>query len=223
VKSIMSAAVILASTLGLFAASAEAHTDDYFSGPAWIDPTIEYYRASDGASWPTCPPNCWWNDTLNYGDQRWSQQSSTDDFSFVLASALHDQVSCINFANEDSVVKRWSQDGPGGYLGGAGVCHMGGAGEKFNMDFDTDEDWYHTTGNDNVNNTVSAYGVATHEFGHAAGFKNHFPDNDAGVCVFVALADVQTMCTGFSDLDDFWNWNTLETHDKHEFSAEYPP
>jgi hypothetical protein len=215
--------VILASTFGLFVTTAEAHTDDYFSGPAWIDPTIEYYRASDGAAWPSCPPNCWWNDTLSYGDQRWSQQSTTDDF-FVRAGIGASRSGQLHQLRQrgqrgQAVVARRTR----GISRRSGRLPYGGRGREIQHGLCTDEDWYHTTGNDGVNNTVSAYGVATHEFGHAAGFKNHFPDNDAGVCSFVALADVQTMCTGFDDLDDFWNWNTLETHDKHEFSAEYPP
>ncbi len=201
---------------------AQGHTTNYFPGPAWIDKSVEYYRASDGATWNTS-----WNNSLDFGDSKWSNISVGDGFTYIRQSVLRDQVSCINFANEDSVVKRWSQDGPGGHLGGAGVCHMGGAGEKFNMDFDTDEDWHHQAGSDGVPNTVSAHGVATHEFGHAAGgwltstgSPGHF--TSSADCNWADPPSVQTMCENLGgDLDNSDKWQTIETHDTHEFTAEY--
>jgi hypothetical protein len=94
------------------------------------------------------------------------------------------------------------------------------------MFIDSDSNWYHTSGDDGVNGTASAWGFLTHEFGHASGFGNgSSPEHFSTPCDTSDPANYQTMCAeppgNPSDQDNAWRWNTLEAHDIHEFTSEY--
>ncbi len=205
----------------LLAQAAGGHTEDFYDGNEWADLSVEYYRASDGASW-----NNTWVNNLNDADATWGDISSSDGFLFVQQSVLRDQTSCINLLNEDSTVKRYDfGDGTGGLLGFTDVCHLGSSDEKFEMQLDTATNWYHTTGNDGVNGTVSALGVLTHELGHATGFGISFTGSAhfSSPCDWVNNPQTaQTMCPdGGGDSDRLWRWTSLETHDLHEFQSAF--
>ena len=58
---------------------AQGHTTNYFPGPARIYKSVEYYRASDGATWNTS-----WNNSLDFGDSKWSNISVGDGFTYIL-------------------------------------------------------------------------------------------------------------------------------------------
>lgn len=212
---------MIVACLVVLAGRATGHTDDFYDGEEWNDLSVEYYRASDGASW-----NSTWIGNLDHADGTWGNISPGDGFSFGQQGTERDQTSCINIANEDSTVKRWDfGDGAGGTLATTDVCHLGSSDEKFEMGLDTATNWYHTTGDDGVNGTTSAMGVLTHEFGHASGFGISFggPAHFASPCDWVNdPANAQTMCASLGgDADRSWRWNTLEAHDLHEFQSAY--
>ena len=197
---------------------AQAHDGtDFFGGPAWADESVEYWR-NELATW-----NNNWITSLNTADATWSNISTADGFTFILESGVNDGTDC-GFAGTRSTVDKKGLDGVGGVLGFASRCDFGTPAEKFYMAMDSDDSWYHTQGDDFTNGTASAWGILTHEFGHAAGFGNGgAPQHFAGPCDDGDLFHYQTMCAAppFGDMDNSWRWYSLEEHDIHEFTAQY--
>jgi hypothetical protein len=89
------------------------------------------------------------------------------------------------------------------------------------MQLDFAEAWW----NENDSNVPAARldseSIATHEFGHAAGFgvggnvPNHF-ESDGTICTG---QPVQTMCPSFLFGSSYWR--SLEGHDIHTFQGAY--
>lgn len=101
------------------------------------------------------------------------------------------------------------------------VCLFGGGTNElysFQMVFDSAEPWYYGSG-DAAPTQVDLWSVATHEFGHAAGFARHLDhDGDpAGLCANTAAQP--TMCAVTYPGTE--HQRTLADHDKHTFDAAY--
>jgi hypothetical protein len=90
----------------------------------------------------------------------------------------------------------------------------------FNMVFDSKQpSWYRRTGNAPAQST-DLWSVASHEFGHAAGWGAHYGDDEnKEICRADNMAR-HTMCSIYYEGQT--RTRTLQRHDKHTFRNVYP-
>ncbi len=104
-------------------------------------------------------------------------------------------------------------------LARAGLCtEVGGSAQWFYMAFDRQERWYAGRGNP-PSNTADAQSVATHELGHATGFRGHYDDDVPKPALCPVNNRQETMCMTYY-AGSAWQ-RGLEPHDRHTFERAY--
>jgi hypothetical protein len=181
------AAVTLLASL-VFSNSASAHTSSTYITHAWAAATDANYMFS-----ATFPTGCCFRDRVRGGATEWTQRGGTNepDFFDVGNTGNIDPFSCVT----PNAIHYRNLDGEGSStLGITYVCWTQSTGNLFSyqMSFDnTGRDWYTGTGDANdglLQLCVPScqddfWSVATHEFGHAAGYlggdNGHFAETDS--------------------------------------------
>ena len=160
-------------------------------------------------------------DRVKDGAQEWTSLSPV--MNFVKDSGDYANfafTSCPNTYQKNGV--HWENiDGANGTWGSTRRCLIG-INEIFTTQirFDSSESWYTGTSTSVPSTQYDAWGAAAHEFGHATGFSGpyangHF-DPNAAICSGV----IHTMCPTMGK--GTWTRRTLEEHDVHTFTNQYP-
>lgn len=209
---------------------AQSHTYIYLPYE-WQDTSIVYHFT------PTVPTSGYWREAFRNAASRWSNISLSDGFFFEDdAPDISDDWNC-DYSGTNTV-KRRAMDGAGDTLGVTKICLVGSSGSahivEFKLHIDSAEDWYVKSDTPSTPLKIDLQGVATHEFGHVAGWEGEDrepspggafdPINDPNQCDAVN-GDAQgwhTMCYRVFSSNESWRWRSLETHDIHEFTQAYP-
>jgi len=113
-------------------------------------------------------------------------------------------------------------DGGGETLAFAYTCYFSDGSSVFvdsvQIKFDQAEDWYKQNDTPVPSGQIDAESVATHEFGHETGWRDHF-NAGADICDHPGDEPWHTMCPLVPSGTSFWR--SLEEHDRHTFNAEY--
>lgn len=105
----------------------------------------------------------------------------------------------------------------GGDLAWTARCVDGNEIESVAVVFDYFGPSWHTHSSQYIpSNRIDLRGVATHEFGHAAGFRGHFDDDSQVECDGNYR---ETMCSTIDPGKSYWR--SLEEHDRQTFADEY--
>lgn len=183
-------------------------------------------------SWTTA-----WENALDSADDNWGSIDLYDGFTLTRTTPNKAWNGCGGALV--NVVRRYPIAGSA--VGTTRMCGDSGTRtmEEFHMTIDTNENWYAGAGSDyNALEEMHLRGVATHEFGHAAGFGvgtngslewDTGPAADTSLCVLSDLSNYHTMCStvpyaiGPSSVEDeSWRWTSLESHDTVTFENAYP-
>lgn len=199
---------------------AGAHGTAEFFPRRWVRDKVVEFKFT-----PSVPLATGAREAVRSGARQWSNLGQPMRFVDAGAySADYDVRSCGTYQRNGIHFR--SIDGPSLQQPGVNVvaetrtCAFSGTGElySFQMVFDNAEPWYVGTG-DAAPNQVDLWSVATHEFGHAAGFAKHLDqDGDPnGLCTNTPAE--QTMCALTYPGSEAQR--SLADHDKHTFSAAY--
>jgi hypothetical protein len=245
IRSSMAAATALLFMLVLLpAGSASGHSAAQYLPIRWKTDLTQNWRFTTSFPDPNGPWRDRVRDGLNYvgsGDGHgpnwnqlgeplvWTQKAAVDAFNPNACPAAG--MNAIHWRNID---------GRDGVLAMAVLCIYDNDRTRIwsaNMVFDPDEDWYTGTG-DSPNGTffgnqlggfclgrcaIDAWSIAAHEWGHMSGFtggptgEGHFLITDLPTCNDDQTGN--TMCEGYHKGHD--HGRTLESHDKHTFTARY--
>ena len=174
---------------------------------------------------PSVPVGTGAREAVRNGMRQWNNLAQSVHFVDAgSASANYDTRTCG--AYQRNGIHYRSIDGPSLQQVGVNtvavtrVCSFSGTGElySFQMEFDSSEPWYNGTG-DAAPNQVDLWSVATHEFGHAAGFAKHLDQGGDPLGLCPNTAAQHTMCA--LTYPGTEHQRSLADHDKHTFSAAY--
>lgn len=181
------------------------------------------------------PNNNWntnWKNDRKDADNAWDALAG--DLTFAFNSSEIQWESCSSPNPARNVIERDVVGGSDPLTTAAitVMCVSGGDPVKFHIVFDSAKKW--TAANDTGSFVLNSRGVATHEFGHAAGMlfngygtNGHFFDEGAcpGTNDDPDYPNFNTMCFGFAGNPLEWNSGasrySLESHDIHEFNEVY--
>ena len=188
---------------------ARAHNDVYLPKLWASDPTL--YRGYLTGDLITEDAR----DVLYRADDEWDAVSDST-FEFIDSSYQNNNIHYTGDACGVPLGVWYLQRSYGNsYYAATGWCYDGTQHiTRSTVTFNTDKTWYTGTGTPS-NGQADLWGIATHELGHATGFKKHLtgsycPDN----------ATRHTMC-GYWDWDQTYWARTLEQHDEHSIAEAY--
>lgn len=197
------------------------------TAPAWAHTATEFFprpwaEGQRGSVWIYNDPNLTGTflTRVLQGAKTWDNTGQSLNFARASKASLSRDV-CDPKQRNRNLVYNTKLDGAGGNLGATYVCYTSTNTVRFTMAFDTADKWYTGTSKTVPKGLADVISVATHEFGHAAGWSGHYDDAlvsaDGASCA--NNSGQQTMCSR--------HWvgtarqRSLSTHDLHTFKAAY--
>ena len=193
------------------AGSADAH-NDRFSSSLWpSDPTM--YRGSLSGTLNTGAGR----QAMYRGDNAWDNvYGSTLDF----IDSSYQNIGVNWWGSACSLPAGvWFLEQPLSGFGASSSCVSGGVRSRSGVRFDsTGRNWYTGTGTPGFGQS-DLWGVATHELGHAGGWRGgtgHY----SGSSLCPGNSTKHTMCSGWTNTQLKWA-RDLRTHDSHAIAGAY--
>jgi hypothetical protein len=209
-------AVILAASIVLLPARADAHTASTYYVDEWDSNVTVCWGINTG--FPTGNPRT----RAREADDRWNNAAGSpapEFFNCLLDDINHgNPQNACNISGINTGAIYWNDLDyiDPGLLGATRKC-ASSALWNFTIEFDNDQSWYFGTG-DAPASQWDFLSIAVHEFGHAFGFWGHFPESDS-ICPETTARE--TMCPGNPAVRGTEHLRSLGTHDIHTFDAAY--
>lgn len=213
-RSLACSVVVATLLVGALAASSGAHSSTTYYPAFWQSSLDVHWKFEEAV------PATLIRERIKDGADKWTNLSPV--MNFVKDSGDYANFafsSCPNDYQKNGV--HWENiDGAMGTIASVRRCLVSNEIFTFQMRYDSSESWYNLLDTPTDSDKYDSLAAATHEFGHATGFSGpysngHF-DPTADICTGVQ----QTMCPGTSKGN--WNKRTLEEHDTHTFTNQYP-
>ncbi len=202
--------IFMGAVIGLMAAGpAWAHTATVHYAPVWSTAqrgAVTIYNDSTVTG-------SFFNRVIG-GAVTWDRVGTSFNYTYKGSANLSKNV-CDTASRGKNLLYKAPFDGAGKTAAVTETCFTSTNIVRFTMRFDSAEKWHTSTSTTVPRGYLDLSSVATHEFGHATGWRSHV--SESALCAYGS--GQQTMCPSTYSGTSYQR--SLGSHDKHTFDAAY--